>query len=70
MKTKFRHVALIGKYQAFATGLSGDTARLALGDIAAFLAKQGCHVSVESGTAASTGLAQYPSLAVEEIGLQ
>jgi NAD+ kinase len=70
MTNKFRHVALIGKYQASGTGLSGDIARQALAEIAAFLAAQGCAVSVEAGTSASAGLAQYPSLDVDEIGAQ
>jgi NAD+ kinase len=68
MTTKFRHVALIGKYQASSSGLSGDTACQALSGIAAFLTGQGCTVSVEAGTAASTGLTQYPSLSVDDIG--
>ena len=70
MKSKFRHVALIGKYQASGSGLSSDSGRQAIADIAAVIAKQGCRVSVEAGTASSMGLGQYPSLAVEEIGSQ
>lgn len=68
MNTNFRHVALIGKYQASSSGPATDTGRHALAGIAAFIAKQGCRVSLESGTAASTGLDNYPSLSVDEIG--
>ena len=63
MKSQFRHVALIGKYQAQGT-------RSALEVIAHFLNAQGCDVAIEKDTASSTGLTQYPILDVAAIGAQ
>ncbi len=63
MKSQFRHVALIGKYQAIGS-------RAALDDIAQFLHSQGCEVSLEADTANNTGLSGYPALTVEQIGAQ
>lgn len=68
MTIKFGHVALIGKYQSSGAGLTGDAVAQALSEIATFLKRQGCSVSIESGTAASTRLVEFPSLSVEEIG--
>jgi NAD+ kinase len=42
MKSLFRHVALIGKYQAVVSGASGASSRQAMEDIAHFLHAQGC----------------------------
>lgn len=61
MKSQFRHVALIGKYQA-------QGSRSALESIALFLSSQGCDVSIEQDTASNTGLTQYPILDVAGIG--
>lgn len=61
MKSQFRHVALIGKYQA-------QGSRSALESIAHFLNAQGCDISIEQDTASNTGMTQYPILDVEGIG--
>lgn len=61
MKSQFRHIALIGKYQAHGS-------RSALESIAHFLGTQGCDVSIEQDTASNTGLMQYPILDVANIG--
>ena len=61
MQSQFRHVALIGKYQAHGS-------RSALEGIAHFLGSQGCEVSIEQDTANNTGLTQYPILDVAGIG--
>jgi len=61
MKTQFRHVALIGKYQA-------QGSRSALEEIAHFLGSQGCEVALEEDTARNTGLTQFPTLDVAGIG--
>ena len=66
MPAPFRHVALIGKYHASA--LTGATA--VLRDIAHFLEAAGMNVSLEQETAASTGMAEYPTLSVEGIGTE
>jgi NAD+ kinase len=56
-------VALIGKYHALGS-------RSALEDIAQFLHRQGCEVSLETETANNTGLLGYPALSVSQIGAQ
>ena len=61
MKSQFRHVALIGKYQALGS-------RSALEDIAHFLGAQGCEVALEQDTANNTGLSQFPTLDAAGIG--
>ena len=68
MTSNFRHVALIGKYQAPAASSVGDTSRQALEGIAQFLEDQGCEVVLEAETAINTGMDQYSALTVDEIG--
>jgi len=60
---KFKHVAIVGKYQALGT-------RAALDDIAHFLLGQGCDVSLEHDTALNTGLTQYQTLPMERVGTE
>ena len=67
MNPKFRHVAIIGKYQAIA---SGSFSRTALEDIAHFLHAQGCEVAFEHDTAHNMGITGYPVLDVAAIGAQ
>lgn len=68
MKSKFRHVALIGKYQGSSSGILTASSRQVLDDIAHYLGKQGCDVALERDTAASTGLGHYPVLDAAAIG--
>ncbi len=63
MKSQFRHIALIGKYQA-------QGSRSALEDIAYFLGSQGCDIAIERDTASNTGLTQYLTLDAPQIGAQ
>ncbi|MCY7307428.1 MAG: NAD kinase [Rhodoferax sp.] len=70
MPSKFRHVALIGKYQAVASGLAGASSRQALEGIAHFLLDQGCEVVFESQTAANMGITGHATLEVDAIGVQ
>ena len=70
MRSKFRQVALIGKYQTAATGGQGSATRPALEDIAAFLQAQGCKVVLETQTAANTGLSSHPVFDIGTIGSQ
>ena len=63
MKSQFRHVALIGKFQA-------QGSRLALEHIAHFIGTMGCEVAIENDTATSTGLTQFPTLDASAIGAQ
>ena len=70
MKSKFRHVALIGKYQTVASGASSASSRNALESIAHFLHAQGCEVVFEHDTALNMGISGYPVLNVAGIGAQ
>ncbi len=70
MQSKFRHVALIGKYQAVGSGAAGASSRRALEDIAHYLHDQGCEVAFELQTAANMGITGYNALDVAGIGTQ
>ena len=70
MQSKFRHVALIGKYQAVASGVAGASSRQALEDIARYLHAQGCDVAFEAQTAANMGITGYVCLDVQRIGAE
>jgi NAD+ kinase len=61
MPTRFRHAALVGKYQAL--GIQG-----VLEDIAHFLVRQGMEVSLEKQTAQNTGITGYGALTADELG--
>ena len=61
MKSQFRHVALIGKYQA-------QGSHSTMEDIAHFLGTQGCEVAIEKDTASNTGMSQFPTLDAAGIG--
>ncbi len=61
MTSRFRHVALVGKYQA-------QGIRDVLDEIAQFLARQGLVVSLEQQTALNTGMTDYGALSVTELG--
>jgi NAD+ kinase len=63
MTSKFRRVALIGKYQA-------QGSRSALEGIAQFLTDQECGVVIEKETASNTGITTYPISDVAQIGAQ
>ena len=63
MATRFRHVALVGKYQA--EGIRG-----VLEEIANFLVRQGVEVSLEKQTALSTGITEHGALEPAELGRQ
>jgi len=61
MPTRFRHAALVGKYQA-------QGIRPILEDIAQFLVGQGLEVSFEKATALNTGVSDYEALEPAELG--
>lgn len=69
MTSNFRHVALIGKYHTTSAGAVSDSSRQSIEDIAHFLERQGCEVTLEAETASHSGLTHYPSMKVEDIGL-
>ena len=70
MKSKFRHIALIGKYQTGGADPSLTSARAGLESIAFFLKQKGCTVSLEKDTAINSGITAYPALDVAAIGAQ
>jgi NAD+ kinase len=61
MASRFRHAALVGKYQA--EGMRG-----LLVEIARFLSRQGLSVSLEAQTAINTGISEYGALTPDELG--
>ena len=61
MISRFRHAALVGKYQA--QGMRG-----VLEEIAGFLVRQGMDVSLESQTALNTGITGHGALTPDELG--
>ena len=68
MKSQFRQVALIGKYQAVSSGASGASSRQALEEIAHFLMDEGCEVVLEADTASNMGIQGYAVMDVAAIG--
>jgi NAD+ kinase len=68
MKTRFRQVALIGKYQSTASGAAGASSRKTMDEIAHFLMAQGCEVVIEADTARNMGLGDYTTMDVAGIG--
>ena len=63
MTSRFRHAALVGKYEAL--GMRG-----VLEEIAQFLLRQGLAVSLEAQTALNTGITEHGALSVAELGAQ
>jgi NAD+ kinase len=63
MASRFRHAALVGKYQA-------PDSRTVLASVAEFLTSQGLEVSLDAGTALAVGLPDYPALDPSAIGMQ
>jgi NAD+ kinase len=61
MVSRFRHAALVGKYQA--EGIRG-----VLEGIAHFLVRQGLAVSMERQTALATGITDFGALTPDELG--
>lgn len=70
MKSKFQHVALVGKYQTTPSGTGGAKSRAALVAVAHFLDDLGCDVAMEQDTALNMGITDYPALSVAQIGRQ
>ncbi|MRD48396.1 NAD kinase [Caenimonas koreensis DSM 17982] len=70
MKSRFHHVALIGKYNASVAGAQAGSSRAALEEIAHFLHDEGCDVSFERDTAQGAGITGYSTLDVPGIGAQ
>jgi NAD+ kinase len=62
MPSRFRHAALVGKYQA-------PGSRKVLASVAEFLTAQGLEVSLEEATAMAVGLPEYSALDIAAIGV-
>ncbi len=64
MPSRFRHAALVGKYQGHqAQGIRGI-----LEEVAQFLLRQGLEVSLEQQTAQNAGIVDHGSLTAEQLG--
>jgi NAD+ kinase len=61
MAMRFRHAALIGKYQA-------QGIRPVLDEIAQFLLGLGLEVTIDADTALATGMTEYPTAPAAELG--
>lgn len=61
MKSRFRHAALVGKYNVLGS-------RKVLDEVARFLIAQGLEVSMERQTALNTGLTDHGALTPAELG--
>ena len=70
MKSKFRHVALFGKYHTTVTGAALESSRRVLDDVAQFISRIGAEVVLEEGTSEHLGLNDYPTLKMADIGQQ
>lgn len=69
MTSRFRHVALIGKYQASGARAQAGARDDVMCEIGAFLESQGCKVFVERSAGAQGGdTGRYQALGVDEIG--
>ena len=68
MKSKFRQIALLGKYHLNLGSSVNPSSRQTLESIAEFLHTLGCDVILEHDTAAGTGLSGYGVMTTEEIG--
>jgi len=68
MTSRYRHVALIGKYSAAGSG--SGTPRAALEDISQFLLAQGCDVTFDRDTASYNGIQGHAVLDLASIGSQ
>jgi len=70
MAPRFRHVALIGKYQASGAREQSGALDTVMEGIGRFLEAQGCTVSVEQSQADGVAVGRYQALTVQQIGEQ
>jgi len=68
MKSKFRQIALLGKYELPSAAGTKPATRQALERIAQFLHSQACDVVLEHNTAANAGFTGYTVMDMTEIG--
>ena len=68
MSSKFRQIALIGKFHTGASGSGAAASRLALEEIAKYLFDQACDFVIESETARYNTITRYPVMDLEQLG--
>ena len=68
MKSKFRQIALLGKYHLNSGSSANPSSRQTLEGIAQLLHSLGCDVILEHDTAAGSGLSGYTVMDIEAIG--
>ncbi|MES2534222.1 MAG: NAD kinase [Pseudomonadota bacterium] len=68
MTPRFRHVALIGKYQASGARAQAGAQDGVMEEIGSFLESRGCRVFVERSEASDAEVGPYEALSVKEIG--
>jgi len=70
MDCRFHLVGLVGKYQSSGSSAHALIVRQVVEELAQFLSREGCEVFIERDTASSTGLAQFTTIDVKQIGRQ
>jgi len=70
MDSKFKLVALFGKYQTSSSSSALASSRAALEAVAHILNAQGCDVVLEAETASNMDIVGYPALTMTQIGAQ
>jgi NAD+ kinase len=68
MSSKFRQIALIGKFHTGALGLGAGASRRALEEIAQYLFDQGFGFVIESETARYNGISNHPVMELNQLG--
>ena len=70
MHPTFQRVALVGKYHESGSSAIVESTRTVISDLANFLSGMSCEIVLDKSTAESTGLEEFRTLEVPEIGEQ
>ena len=68
MKSHFRHIALVGKYQFTPSSAPTSSTADILEHVAQFLYTQGCEVAIEKNTALNSAMTTHTVMDIEQIG--
>jgi NAD+ kinase len=68
MKSHFRHIALVGKYQFSPSSVSTASSSHILEHVAQFLYTQGCEVAIEKNTALNSAITAHTIMDIDQIG--
>jgi NAD+ kinase len=68
MKSHFRHIALVGKYQFTPSSAPTSSSADILEHVAQFLYTQGCEVAIEKNTALNSAMTTHTVMDIEQIG--